>query len=265
MSYNGNGSTVNFAFSNKFFENSDLVVKLIALDTTETVQVLDSDYTVTGAGSSSGGTVTMAVAPAVGEILTIERVLALTQEVDYTSGGAFPAETHERALDRLTMIAQQVSNPSLNTSNITNGAVTTEKIAAAAVTTEKIANESVSIITRSNQYDFNNTNPSFTFNYDMPKDGTVMILAVVVPQGVVNSATAAILTEFYSDGSATPFDFFNQILAAALSIKTLSYVATKTAGTGYSITVECTLTDIDVNSSGDRGARVDLILIRRFK
>ena len=33
--------------------------------------------------------------------------MAITQEVDYITGDAFPAETHEEALDRLTMIDQQ--------------------------------------------------------------------------------------------------------------------------------------------------------------
>jgi hypothetical protein len=37
----------------------------------------------------------------------IRRVISATQEVDYLSGDTFPAETHERALDRLTMLAQQ--------------------------------------------------------------------------------------------------------------------------------------------------------------
>jgi hypothetical protein len=49
----------------------------------------------------------MVTAPAVGQRLVIRRVIPATQEVDYVAGDPFPAETHERALDRLTMLAQQ--------------------------------------------------------------------------------------------------------------------------------------------------------------
>lgn len=108
-SYNGNGVTKAFSFPYRFFANDDLVVTLVASDGTQTVQTLSTDYTVAGADDPAGGTVTMVVAPAVGEQLIVSRVVAMTQEVDYTSGGAFPAETHERALDRLTMIAQQMN------------------------------------------------------------------------------------------------------------------------------------------------------------
>jgi len=49
----------------------------------------------------------MLVAPASGTRLIIYRDTEVVQETDYTSGDAFPAESHERALDRLTMILQE--------------------------------------------------------------------------------------------------------------------------------------------------------------
>jgi len=108
QSYIGNGVTTEFAFPYRFLANADLQVILVATDGTETVQVLNTDYTVAGAGSDSGGTVTMIVAPASGAQLVVYRELELTQEVDYITGDSFPAETHEQALDRLTMITQQI-------------------------------------------------------------------------------------------------------------------------------------------------------------
>ncbi|WP_054650171.1 hypothetical protein [Salidesulfovibrio brasiliensis] len=51
----------------------------------------------------------MNVPPAEGEALVIRRNPAIVQEVDYMENGPFPAETHERALDRLTMICQSLS------------------------------------------------------------------------------------------------------------------------------------------------------------
>ncbi len=108
--YSGNGSTVDFSFPYKFFADGDLVVVLIDSSGTETTQVLNTDYTVSGEGTDTSGQVSMSTAPASGETLVIYRSLDLTQDVDYISGDAFPAETHEQALDRLTLIAQQLDS-----------------------------------------------------------------------------------------------------------------------------------------------------------
>jgi hypothetical protein len=107
ISYNGNGVTTAFAFPYRFFENVDLVVELVSAAGAVTTQVLNTDYTVTGADLDAGGTVTMVTPPASGERLVIRRVLDAVQETDYISGDPFPAESHERALDRLTMLVQQ--------------------------------------------------------------------------------------------------------------------------------------------------------------
>lgn len=107
VSYNGNGVTTAFAFPYYFFADGDLVVTLVSSAGAETTQVLNTDYTVSGEGTESSGSVSMSVAPAVGEKLIIRRSLSLTQETDYIEGDPFPAESHERALDRLTMIGQQ--------------------------------------------------------------------------------------------------------------------------------------------------------------
>lgn len=104
--YAGSGTTGPFTVGFRFLENSHiLVVKNVA--GVETNLVLDTDYTVTGAGASSGS-VTLATALATGQTLTIVRDVPTTQETDYVAGDSFPAESHERALDQLTMIAQQL-------------------------------------------------------------------------------------------------------------------------------------------------------------
>lgn len=108
ISYNGNGVTTIFAVPFRFFANTDLVVQLVTVSTgASTTLILGTHYTVTGADDEDGGSLTMVTAPAVGQRLVIRRVIAATQEVDYVAGDPFPAETHERALDRLTMLAQQ--------------------------------------------------------------------------------------------------------------------------------------------------------------
>lgn len=108
ISHNGNGVTTAFSFPYLFLTNSDLVVIRVAANGTETTLVLNTGYTLTGAGNDAGGTVTiLGGAPPSGSRIVIYRAMELTQEVDYITGDPFPAETHERALDRLTMIAQQ--------------------------------------------------------------------------------------------------------------------------------------------------------------
>jgi len=107
-SYAGNGSTTSFAYAFKIFQDSNLVVTLVN-DTTgvETTQTLTTDYTVTGAGSDSGGNVVFGTAPASGNTVVIRRVLPVTQETNYVPNDPFPAEAHEDALDKLTMLVQQ--------------------------------------------------------------------------------------------------------------------------------------------------------------
>ena len=110
ISYNGNGVTTVFAFPYRFLANADIVVVEVSSTGVETLKALTTDYTLTGVGDDAGGSVTMLVAPASGTRLVIYRNTAITQETDYISGDPFPAETHERALDRLTMIAQEIGS-----------------------------------------------------------------------------------------------------------------------------------------------------------
>jgi len=110
ISYNGNGVTTIFAFPYRFLANGDLVVVEVSAAGVETTKTLTTHYTLTGAGDDAGGSVTMLVAPANGTRLIIYRDTDIVQETDYISGDPFPAETHERALDRLTMIAQEIGS-----------------------------------------------------------------------------------------------------------------------------------------------------------
>lgn len=105
--FNGDDGTVAFATGFYFQANSQVKVILTVTATgVETDQVLDTDFTLSGAGVAAGGTVTMTSAPATGERLTVKRAAAETQATDYPQGGAFPANSTENALDKLTMLAQ---------------------------------------------------------------------------------------------------------------------------------------------------------------
>lgn len=102
VQYAADGVLDTFAYTFKVFADADLKVYVDS-----DLKVLATDYTVTGAGSESGGNVIFTTPPANGTAVTILRELSITQEVDYTPYDQFPAETHEQALDRLTFIGQQ--------------------------------------------------------------------------------------------------------------------------------------------------------------
>lgn len=64
---------------------------------------------VTGVGNPLGGDVILETGQAEGAAVVIYRQIALTQEVDYQAYDEFPAETHEGALDKLTLLIQQLN------------------------------------------------------------------------------------------------------------------------------------------------------------
>lgn len=104
---NGNGVTTAFSFPYYFLDETDLVVTTVVVSTgVETTKTLTTDYTVTGALSPSGGTVTFLVAPPTGTRVTIRNVVPFTQTTDFTESSAFPAEANEQALDKLTLAGQ---------------------------------------------------------------------------------------------------------------------------------------------------------------
>lgn len=107
-SYAGDGSTTTFAFPPPFTVNTDLVVQVRAADGTTAIKTLGVDYVVTGAGSPAGGNVTTTAAPETGATLIIYRDVPLTQSVDLQDGGPLPANTINRALDRITMWGQRL-------------------------------------------------------------------------------------------------------------------------------------------------------------
>lgn len=102
VEYSGNGATTQFSVPFYFLANGDLKVYQAG-----TLKTITTHYSVSGAGDSNGGTVTFVTAPASGDEVVIFRDPAITQVVDYVPNDDFPAETHEEALDRLTMIAQR--------------------------------------------------------------------------------------------------------------------------------------------------------------
>jgi len=92
-----------------FYFLEDTHLKVIKVAATQTTLTQITHYTVTGAANQAGGQVILTgTATAIGDVITILRNAPATQLVDYAPNGKFPAETHERALDKLTMLTQQL-------------------------------------------------------------------------------------------------------------------------------------------------------------
>lgn len=107
--FTGSGSVGPFTFSFNFSADSEISVKTTDLDGVEETLTAVYEYTVTGAGGTTGGSVTLVSALTAGWTLTVTRTVALSQEVVLPNGGPYFAATIEAAFDKLTMIAQQLS------------------------------------------------------------------------------------------------------------------------------------------------------------
>jgi hypothetical protein len=101
----GTGSIGPFTFAFPFLDNSEIVA-IIADPSGNIINALIASLT--GAGTSTGGALTLTTALAVGYTLTIARQLPIEQQTTLPDGGPFFAATIEAALDYLTMICQQL-------------------------------------------------------------------------------------------------------------------------------------------------------------
>ena len=110
-SYSGNGSNTTFAYGFYIPASTDIQVIVRSSTGTETVKsegTGSTNYSITGVGNSSGGNVVFVTAPLNTETVVLRRNTAKTQATDYVANDPFPAETHEDALDKLTIIGQDL-------------------------------------------------------------------------------------------------------------------------------------------------------------
>lgn len=86
----------------KFLENSHVDVQRTRSGL-DTPLVLNGDYTLSGAGNPAGGSLTLTgLSTAIGDIITINRVVPHTQLTSYEPN-RFNSSTHETTLDRIVM------------------------------------------------------------------------------------------------------------------------------------------------------------------
>jgi lysophospholipase L1-like esterase len=111
--FTGNGVTVAFPFTFKVFTTADvLVVQAVTATGVETTLALGTHYTVAlnaDQNTSPGGTITALVAPPTGSTLTATSQVANTQSTDLTNLGGFYPTVINTALDRATILIQQLA------------------------------------------------------------------------------------------------------------------------------------------------------------
>ncbi len=74
----------------------------------EEVQVADHAYSVTGVGSTTGGSITLLIAPASGSVVSLRRVVAFEQALVLTPNSILPATSLEGRLDQIVKMVQQL-------------------------------------------------------------------------------------------------------------------------------------------------------------
>jgi hypothetical protein len=108
-SYSGDGSQDTFAYSFQISTTADMEVIIRSSTGTETIKTLTTDYTVTGAGSATGGNVVFEAGdiPTATETVILRRSTALTQTLDLVENDPFTADSVESAFDKNLALLQE--------------------------------------------------------------------------------------------------------------------------------------------------------------
>lgn len=109
VQYTATGGQTTFAVNFEFFANADLKVyngsTLLTYDASPSSA---SEYSVTGAGVTGGGSITLGGGATVNDKITIYRDMAIARSTDFPTSGAFQVESLNEELDKLAAMIQQV-------------------------------------------------------------------------------------------------------------------------------------------------------------
>ena len=109
--FSGNGSTTSFDFTFKVFDQTEVYVVKADSNSVETVLDLTTDYTVAlndNQNTNPGGSITLGTALPSGFTMVITSTVDYLQAVDLTNQGGFYPSVINDALDRLTILTQQL-------------------------------------------------------------------------------------------------------------------------------------------------------------
>lgn len=135
--YTGNGTTLTYNYGFKIFDSSHLLVTVRdTSDNEEFTLVLNTDYTVTGVGGSTGGTIVLIDLNqewidssnflSTGYVLSVRRILPIEQSTDIRNQDKYFPEVIEDQFDKVVMINQQQQDEidrSLKTAETDSGSI----------------------------------------------------------------------------------------------------------------------------------------------
>jgi|SRR5215217_152468 len=105
-----------------FFLQEEFLTVIRTRAGVKTTLALGADYSTTGENGEAGGSVIFTGAStAIDDEIRIDRNTPINQLVDFSYNGRFPSEVIERALDRLTMIAQEANRDGTDLATILAG------------------------------------------------------------------------------------------------------------------------------------------------
>lgn len=103
--YVASGSQTAFDYPFPIFEDADLVVY-----DNSTLVALGTDYTISGAGNDTGGTVTFLIGRTVNHVITIYRDIPIERISQFANDGPQSSDTFNEELNRITMVQQQLAD-----------------------------------------------------------------------------------------------------------------------------------------------------------
>ena len=141
-SYSGDASTVTFAYQFKISTTADMEVIIRTAAGAETVKTLTTHYTVTGAGTASGGNVVFESGhvPSGTETVILRRSTTQTQALDLVENDPFTADSVESAFDKNLALIQELQEESTRAIKLSksNTMTSTEFTVAAAARASKV-------------------------------------------------------------------------------------------------------------------------------
>lgn len=110
IQYDGDNVELVFIYPFKIYEDDDLSAIVADSDGVEGPLILNTDYTVSGAGNDAGGSITLVAGSLVpvGSTLTLIREIDLTQDTDHVDGQKTSADSLEAPPDKSRLIDQQI-------------------------------------------------------------------------------------------------------------------------------------------------------------
>jgi len=103
VQYTASASQTEFDFGFPIFTGANLTI-----DVDGVTKTLTTDYTVSGAGNETGGTVTFVVAMSGDEVVTIYRDIAIERDTDVQQNGPWSSTSYNNELDKMTLILQEI-------------------------------------------------------------------------------------------------------------------------------------------------------------